>query len=129
MRDRDDFRDFRICYPAGWRRQVARSDPTLGNWWETARGPIGRVGRDNGSRLGHHFGMATPEPSRPPAAPTHERAARRVRPADGDWADIQAGLAELAAGKGVEVTPEELAEWERTGELPATVEARLAACG
>jgi hypothetical protein len=44
-------------------------------------------------------------------------------------AHIQAGLAELAAGKGVEVTPEELAEWERTGELPATVEARLAACG
>jgi predicted transcriptional regulator len=44
-------------------------------------------------------------------------------------ADIQAGLAELAAGKGVEVTPEELAEWERTGELPASVEARLAACG
>ena len=73
--------------------------------------------------------MATPEPSRPPAAPTPERAARRVRPADGDLADIQAGLAELAAGKGVEVTPEELAEWERTGELPASVEARLAACG
>jgi hypothetical protein len=22
MRDRDDFRDFRICYPAGWRRQA-----------------------------------------------------------------------------------------------------------
>jgi hypothetical protein len=77
----------------------------------------------------HHFRMATPEPSRPPAAPMQERTARRVRPADGDVADIQAGLAELAAGKGVEVTPEELAEWERTGELPASVEARLAACG
>lgn len=92
-------------------------------------GPIGRVGGDNGPRMRHHFRMATPEPSRPPAAPTQERAARRVRPADGDLADIQAGLAELAAGKGVEVTPEELAEWERTGELPASVEARLAACG
>ncbi|HKY35554.1 MAG TPA: hypothetical protein VJN18_06440 [Polyangiaceae bacterium] len=93
------------------------------------RCPIGLVGRDNGLQLGHHFRMATPEPSRPPTAPTQERTARRVRPADGDLADIQAGLAELAAGKGVEVTPEELAEWERTGELPASVEARLAACG
>lgn len=74
----------------------------------------------------HHFGMATPEPSRPPAAPTQEHAARRVRPAEGDLADIQA---ELVAGKGVKVTPEELAEWERTGELPASLEARLAACG
>jgi hypothetical protein len=39
-------------------------------------------------------------------------------------AHIQAGLAEAAAGKGVEVTPEELAE-----ELPASFEARLAASG
>jgi hypothetical protein len=31
-------------------------------------------------------------------------------------------LAEAAAGEGVEVTPEELDEWERTGELPASVE-------
>ena len=73
--------------------------------------------------------MATPESSRPPAAPTQERVARRVRPAGEDLADIQAGLAELAAGKGVEVTPEELAEWERTGELPASVEATERACG
>jgi hypothetical protein len=63
-----------------------------------------------------------------PGRPDQDRAARRVRPADGDLADIQAGLAELAAGKGVEVMPEELAEWERTGELPASVNARLAAC-
>jgi len=55
--------------------------------------------------------------------------ARGVQPAAEDLAHIQAGLAEVAAGKGVEVTPEELAEWERTGELPASVEARLAACG
>jgi hypothetical protein len=72
--------------------------------------------------------MATPEPSAP-AAPTEQGAARRVRPGDDDLAHIQAGLAEVAAGKGVEVTPEELAEWERTGELPAPVDARLAACG
>lgn len=73
--------------------------------------------------------MANPEPSRPPIAPTDPRPSRRVRPADEDLADIEAGLAEVAAGKGVEVTPEELAEWERTGELPASVEARLAECG
>jgi trans-aconitate methyltransferase len=34
-RDQHDFRDFRICCPAAWRRQVTRSDPRLGNWWET----------------------------------------------------------------------------------------------
>jgi len=73
--------------------------------------------------------MARPEPSSPPAAPTEQAPVRRVRPAAEDLAHIQAGLAEAAAGKGVEVTPEELAEWERTGELPASVEARLAACG
>ncbi len=128
MRDRHDLCDSRICRPAAWRRQATPRYPKLGNWWETARGPIGEW-RDNGPRLRHHSGMATPEPSRPPAAPTEERAARRVRPADGDLADVQAGLAEVAAGKGVAVTPEELAEWERTGELPASVEARLAACG
>ena len=72
--------------------------------------------------------MATREPSSAPAAPTEQGAAGRVRPADDDVAHIQAGLAEAAAGKGVEVTPEELAEWERIGKLPASVEARLAAC-
>lgn len=65
--------------------------------------------------------MATPDPS---SAPAEHGAARRVRPADDDLAHIHDGLAEAAAGKGVEVTPEELAEWERTGELPAAVEAR-----
>lgn len=44
--------------------------------------------------------MAPPEPS-----------SARVRPAVEDLAHIQAGLAETAAGKGVEVTPDELAEW------------------
>jgi hypothetical protein len=73
--------------------------------------------------------MARPEPSSPPAAPTEQASVRRVRPAAEDLAHIQAGLAEAAAGKGVQVTTEELAEWERTGELPASVEARLAACG
>ena len=71
--------------------------------------------------------MATTERSSVPAEPTEQGAPRRVRPADDDLAHIQAGLAEAAAGKGVEVTPEELAEWERTGE--ASVEARLAARG
>lgn len=73
--------------------------------------------------------MATPEPSSTPAAPTERGSGRRVRPADNDVADIQAGLAEAAAGRGVEVTPQELTEWERTGELPLSVEARLGARG
>ena len=73
--------------------------------------------------------MATPEPSSAPDAPTEQGAAHRVRPADDDLVHIQAGLAEAAAGNGAEVTPEELAEWERTGELPASLEARLAASG
>jgi hypothetical protein len=73
--------------------------------------------------------MATPDPSSAPAAPTEQGAARRVRPADDDLVHIQAGLAEVAVGNGAEVTPEELTEWERTGELPAPVQARLAALG
>ena len=72
--------------------------------------------------------MATPQPSNTSVAPAERGAARRVRPADDDLAHI-AGLAEAAAGKGAVVTPEELAEWERMGELPASVEARLAAYG
>jgi hypothetical protein len=103
--------------------------PKLGNWWKRRDAHSGGSGRDNDRRMRHHCRMATPQPSRPPAAPTEQASARRVRPAADDLADIQAGLAELAAGKGVEVTAEELAEWERTGELPASVEARLAACG
>jgi hypothetical protein len=62
--------------------------------------------------------MATPGASSP-----------RVRPSVEDLAHIRAGLAEAAAGDGVEVTPEELDEWEHTGELPAPVEARFAAWG
>jgi len=71
--------------------------------------------------------MANSVPSRPPVAATEPRPAPRVRPADEDLADIQAGLADVAAGRTVDLTPAELAEWERTGELPATVDARLAA--
>lgn len=71
--------------------------------------------------------MANSVPSRPPVAATGPRSAPRVRPADEDLADIQAGLADVAAGRTVDLTPAELAEWERTGELPATVDARLAA--
>lgn len=64
--------------------------------------------------------------SRPPTAPTEPRTARRVRPADEDLPHIQAGLAEAAAGQGVEVTPGELTQWERTGEPSASVQARVA---
>ena len=73
--------------------------------------------------------MAAPERSSAAAEPTEQGAPRRVRPADDDWFHIQAGLTEAAAGDGAEGTPEELAEWERTGELPASLEARLAASG
>jgi hypothetical protein len=65
--------------------------------------------------------MATPEPSSAPAAPIEQGAARRVRPAAEDLAHIEAGLAEAASGNGAEVTPEELAEWGRTGQLPASL--------
>lgn len=71
--------------------------------------------------------MASTVPSRPPVAAAEPRPSRRVRPANEDLADIQAGLADVAAGRTVDLTPAELAEWERTGELPAAVEARLAA--
>ena len=64
--------------------------------------------------------------SRLATAPTEPRTARRVRPPDEDLLHIQAGLAEAAAGQGVEVTPEELTEWERTGEVLASVQARVA---
>ena len=70
--------------------------------------------------------MATREPGSEPAAPTEQGAARRLQPAADEVADIQAGLAEAAARKGVAVTPEELTEWERRGQLPASAEARLA---
>jgi hypothetical protein len=61
-----------------------------------------------------------------PSAPTDPGTARRVRPSDEDLLHIQTGLAEAVAGQGVEVTPEELTECARTGELPAPVQARLA---
>ena len=64
--------------------------------------------------------MATPEPSSVPVEPTEQGAPPRVRPADD-------GLGHIQARNGAEVTSEELADWERTGELPASLEARLAA--
>lgn len=70
--------------------------------------------------------MDTSDPRNAQALPTAQGAARRVRPADEDLLHIQAGLAEAATGQGVEVTPEELTEWERTGELVASVQARVA---
>jgi hypothetical protein len=63
-------------------------------------------------------------------APLSERdggKVRRVHP--DDEADMRAAMAEIAAGRTVEVTAEELDEWTRTGELPASVEARVLALG
>jgi len=65
-------------------------------------------------------------PSSPPA-PTEKRPLYRVPP-DVE-ADLLASEEDLAAGRVVEVTSEELAEWEATGELPAAVEQRFAALG
>lgn len=42
-------------------------------------------------------------------------------------AELIASEADIAAGRVVELTSDELAEWEATGELPAAVEQRLAA--
>jgi len=68
----------------------------------------------------------TRAPSNPPA-PAEKRLLCRVSP------DVEAELIasdeDLAAGRFVEVTSEELAEWEATGELPAAVEQRFAALG
>jgi hypothetical protein len=44
-------------------------------------------------------------------------------------AELIASDEDLAAGRFVELTSEELAEWEATGGIPASVEQRLAAFG
>ena len=54
---------------------------------------------------------------------------RAYRPADEDEAMIRAGVEDSAKGATVDLTPDELATWEATGELPASVEARFAGCG
>lgn len=41
-------------------------------------------------------------------------------------AQLRAARADIAAGRTVELSEEELAEWETTGELPASVRARAA---
>jgi hypothetical protein len=48
-----------------------------------------------------------------------------------DHANVGAALADVAGGRTVELTDNELAEWERTGELPSSVQERFAAleCG
>jgi len=51
------------------------------------------------------------------------------RASDDDEADISAALGDVAGGATVDLTPDELASWEATGELPASVEARFAGCG
>src|SRR5262249_7243471 len=56
-----------------------------------------------------------------------EHLAFRVHPED--EAELRAANADIDAGRIVDLTPEELAEWEATGELPASVVARLSALG
>lgn len=59
--------------------------------------------------------------------PQGARAACRPPPAD--EADLRAATEDIKAGRVVDLTPEELAQWEATGELPAAVVARLEALG
>ena len=54
-----------------------------------------------------------------------EHAKYRVAPAD--EADIRRALEDVEAGRMVDLSPDELAAWEATGELPASVVARFAA--
>ncbi len=73
------------------------------------------------SRCGwYHGGMRNPAASEPP-----KRKLYRLSPED--EAEVRAGLEDVEAGRVVELTPEELAEWEATGEMPAAVEQRFAA--
>lgn len=51
------------------------------------------------------------------------------RPSPADEADLRAATEDIKAGRVVDLTPEELAEWEATGELPASAVARLEALG
>lgn len=60
-----------------------------------------------------------------PARAEHPRF--RVHP--DDEAEMRAALADVEAGRTVALTAAELAEWEATGELPASVQARFAALG
>jgi hypothetical protein len=55
--------------------------------------------------------------------PLRPGAAYRVHPAD--EADLRAAAEEIESGRIVDLASEELAEWEATGELPASVEARF----
>jgi hypothetical protein len=71
----------------------------------------------------HTLGMSGPDR----AMPLGGRVAYRVPSADA--ADLRAAMEDIKAGRVVDVTPEELAEWEVTGELPASVTSRLAALG
>jgi len=61
------------------------------------------------------------------ALPVTGRATHRVPAAD--EAELRAAMDDVAAGRVVDLTQEELAEWEATGELPASVVSRLAALG
>ena len=52
--------------------------------------------------------------------------AQRFRVHPKDEADVRAALDDIETGRTVELTEDELAEWERTGELPSSVQSRLA---
>lgn len=71
--------------------------------------------------------------SGPEDAPSAEQDGEKRRPRVRLHPDDEAGLLEaledVRAGRTVALTPEELDEWERTGELPPAVETRFAALG
>jgi hypothetical protein len=61
--------------------------------------------------------------------PEGEEPRRTLRLRPEAEAEIRAALEDVVAGRTVELSEAELAEWERTGELPASVEVRFAALG
>jgi hypothetical protein len=71
------------------------------------------------------YGLRVPPlPASKPAAP-HPAPRYRVHPHDTE--ELGAALEDVAAGRMVELTPEELEHWEATGELPKAVKSRFAA--
>ncbi len=62
-----------------------------------------------------------------PPSERHGGETPRYRVHPDDEADVRAAIEDIAAGRTVELSEDELAEWERTGTLPASVEARFAA--
>ena len=79
--------------------------------------------------LAHNQQVASGPASKPVLPEKGQREPYRVHP--DDEANVRVGLADVIEGRTVELTEDELAEWERTGELPSSAQERFAAleCG